>query len=154
MRNVGWIAIGLAMACGSAQAADYKTLHELQAPPPTALRPFDGTTSLQAVKFARIVIHLRPEPWAQVHLSRPPDEGGETDNLATWKEGQVEFEPSIVAALVEDELKAAHVPVDGSSGSLFVSDSTANLQLGVRIEGLLGRFCLGCKRLGFDHRWR
>jgi serine protease Do len=50
-------------------------------------------------------------------------------------------------------LSAAHVPVDGQS-SLFATESTADLLIGVTVNGLAGRFCLSCGRLGFDHRWR
>jgi S1-C subfamily serine protease len=105
------------------------------------------------VKFARFVVELKPEPWAEVTRHVESDEGPDTDELLTWKEGQIDVRPSTVASIIGEELSAAHVPVEGES-SLFASESKADLLLGVSIKGLAGRFCLSCGRLGLDHRWR
>jgi S1-C subfamily serine protease len=77
-----------------------------------------------------------------------------TDDLISWKDGTTEIAPSVVGGIVTSEMKAANVPVEGAADSLFATDIAADLLLGVRVDGLQGRFCLSCGRIGLDGRWR
>jgi S1-C subfamily serine protease len=107
------------------------------------------------VKFSRLVIQLKPEPWA--YVERYTTEGGpisHTEDVVTWKEGQLEVDPSTVSSIFSEELKAAGVPVDGGADSLFTEDSAANLRVGARVTAMNGRFCQSCERLGFSGRWQ
>lgn len=145
-----------ALAPSHVSAVEGRDLARLQAPAAAELRQMPAGPK-QAVKFARGVIRLRPEPWARV---RPTPYyvgekivGGQPE-LLTWEDGQVEFETSLVAQIVNEELRAAGVPVDGSGESLFGQETSADLALGVTIIGMQASFCQGCTGiLKIGPRW-
>jgi serine protease Do len=152
MRLWTWLALSLALGAGMAHAADEKTLRKLEAPLAHVAQPLESNHSA-TVKFARIVFDLPPEPWAKLNLLRPPEEGGDVEKLASWSEGAIAIQPTAVRSLVSEQLRAANIGVDDGA-SVFTPESGADLQLGVRVIGLMGRFCLSCNRIGYDHRWR
>lgn len=151
----GWLSVAAAAAilatAPAAWALDAKTLLKLTAPAPAALQPFAAGETPRAVKFARAVIQLKPEPWAVVRVGTRVVDGTiylPEDRLVSWQEGQVETDPSLLAGIFAEEMKAAGVPTDGSSESLFSQESAADLQVGVRVNEMNGRFCENCRLFG------
>lgn len=147
-----WLALiaGLGALALSTEAVglDAKTLSKLTAPAPAVVQPFTTGEKPQAVKFARVVVQLKPEPWAVVRVGMRTSGGVTylpTDTLVSWEEGQVETDPSLLAGIFAEEMKSAGVPTGGAGESLFAQDSAADLQVGVRITEMNGRFCDTCQ---------
>ena len=142
---------------GAAHATDEQTLKHLQAPPPAEVKAIDATAKPRAVKFARIVVQLPPEPWAFVRIAGHLD--GRVvvyarDQLLTWNDGERDIKLSTVSTVFDEEMRAAGIPTDASADSLFAQDSTADLQVGARVTRMEANFCRYC---GFfdnlDGRW-
>jgi S1-C subfamily serine protease len=145
MRLWTWLALGLVLAAGAAQAADENTLRNLQAPLPAAIGQLSGV--VRSVRFARVVVHLKPEPWASVRDL----ESELPEHLVTWKEGAQEVKPSAVSEIFNEEVRLAGGKTN--TDSVFSSDQ-ADLLVGVSINEMLGRFCEGgCGHVLLDRRW-
>jgi S1-C subfamily serine protease len=145
MRRWAWLVIGLACAAGAAHAADQNTLRNIQAPSPAAIRPLPPAA--RSVKFARVVVHLKPEPWASVRAI----DDGQPEHLVTWKDGAQEVKPSVVSEIFNDEVRQAGGRTDADS---VFSAEQADLIVGVGITEMLGRFCQGgCGYFLSDRRW-
>jgi S1-C subfamily serine protease len=149
MRNWAWLAIGLAMMATVAGAADEKTLQRLTAPPPTATRSLPAGQAARAIKLVRVVVQLKPEPWALVR------DGSQAEGdlavtaahrLVSWHEGQEEVRTSAFSDMFAEEFRRAG-GASANSDSLFSEGSGADLQLAVRVTDMEGRFCRYCEFL-------
>jgi S1-C subfamily serine protease len=130
---------------GTARSADQNTLRNIQAPSPAATRQLPPV--VRSVKFAKVVVHLKPEPWASVRAIYD----GQPEHLVTWKEGAQEVKPSVVSEIFNDEVKQAGGKTDADS---VFSPEQADLLVGVGITEMLGRFCQGgCGYILSDQRW-
>jgi serine protease Do len=134
---------------GTAHAADSKLLRKLKAPPPATLIPLDVGAAKVTLKFARVVVELPPDPWAYywvLEAGSRPQEG-----YVSWQEGQKDVDPSSIASIFGEEMRAARVSNEGS-GSLFSNESAADLQVGVRIVDMKANLCRGCGGMGAPMR--
>ena len=142
-------ATALACAAAPAWAADEGKLKNLKAPPPAAVKPLAGV--VRSVKFARVLIELKPEPWAFV---RNNDVYAD-DKLLSWQDGQKAIKPTSFAAIFEDELKQAGGTLAAGGGGLFGQEIGAapDLLAAAKITDLEGRFCKSCNLLLGAGRW-
>jgi serine protease Do len=147
MRNWTWLAVGLAMAATSARSADEKTLQNVIAPAPAAASSLPAGHTARAVKLVRVVVQLKPEPWALVTLGGHP-EGDvlvpQASRLVSWQQGQEEVRASTFSDIFADEFRQAGGAANQNADSLFSEGSAADLQLAVKITEMEGRFCRGC----------
>ena len=136
-------------SAGVASAAKESVLKNLKAPPPAAVTPLAG--AVRTVKFARLLIELKPEPWAFV---RNNDVFAD-DKLLSWQDGQKAMKPTTYAAIFEDELKQAGGTHDAAGGGLFGQEAqaTPDLLAAVKITDMEGRFCKSCNLLLSAGRW-
>jgi S1-C subfamily serine protease len=132
----------LVFLAGPASAADYQTLRSLKAPEPRALAPLPAGPQTHTVKFARLAFQLQPQPWAI--LEGELDGRSYSEHVLVWNEGQVDVDQTMISQIVAEEMTAAHIPVEGATQSLFAQATTADLQLGVTITDMTGRFCRAC----------
>ena len=142
MRNWAWLAVGLAMTATAVNAADEQTLKSLDAPAPASLSTLPAGT--RPVKFARVIVQLKPEPWAYIRTYQM--NGGEPafkEGLITWQNGEQEVKISAVSSIFDEEFRRAGGSPDDAS-NLFSQESTSDLQVGVRVTEMLGRFCNVC----------
>jgi serine protease Do len=143
MRNWAWLAVGLAMTATAAAAADEQTLKSLEAPPPARLSTLPAGT--RPVKFARVIVQLKPEPWAYIRTYQV--NGGALalkEGLMTWQNGEEEVKVSAVSSIFDEELLRAGGSPDNATSNLFSQESTSDFQVGVRVTEMLGRFCNAC----------
>ena len=139
-----------ALAASSAHGADYKTLRNLNAPPPIQLAPLPAGVKAQPLQFARAVIEPRVgEPWALAYYSIPfddPDHPRPSLGFLNWNSGSIEGDPTVFGRIFNEELRKAGFTAPAES--LF-SDSggAADLKVGVRIDDMKGRFCADCGSL-------
>jgi serine protease Do len=141
------VAVSLACSAGAAHALDESKLKNLQAPPPAPVTPLTG--DIRPVKFAKLLIQLKPEPWA---FLRNKDTLAD-DKLLTWQEGQKAVNPQAYAAVFEEEMKAANGK-DTAGGGLFVQEaSTPDLLVAAKITDMEGRFCRSCGLIMASGRW-
>ncbi len=150
MRSIaaGFIAVLLCLAASVAWAADPSELRKLRAPAPAIAVPLDRAAPLLRLKFVRVVVELPPEPWAYYRAYQAGV--GMRERYLSWQDGDQEVDPSTIALIFSDEMRAAHVPAE-ERGSLFGNESAADLQVGVRIVEMKANLCLGCA-LAMD-RW-
>ncbi len=140
-------AFALALAAGAAQALDEGKLKTLQAaaPAPTATLPADART----VKFAKMVVQLKPEPWA---FLRNKDTLAD-DRLLSAQDGQKALIPGLFAQIFDEEMKRA----TGKAGAagLFATEAPPipELLAAVDITGMQGRFCKSCGLILSSGRW-
>ncbi|HXA41233.1 MAG TPA: trypsin-like peptidase domain-containing protein [Phenylobacterium sp.] len=155
MRPWTLLALGLALAAGTAHATDERTLKKLVAPAPAEIgTPLAGKPT-QAVRLARVVVQLKPEPWAfivvDVHgeggVAYPPSE-----RLVSWQEGQQVVKTSTLSTIFDEELRRSGASDNGNPDSVFSNPGSADLQLGVKITKMEGRFCKYCG-WGTADRW-
>ena len=139
-----WLAIGLLVASisGSAEGAEREDLLRLKAPEPAARVASDWTVKPQILKFARLVVRVRPEPWARVQ--KITDGPAPDVSYATWIEGKNALDPAILTSLFAEEMTAAGVRTPGESRSLFADDGASDLLVGATITQMQGNFCRGC----------
>ncbi|HEX3367783.1 S1C family serine protease [Phenylobacterium sp.] len=141
-------AFALVLSAGAAQAADAGKLKNLQAPPAIAAPtlPHDA----RAVKFAKMVVQLKPEPWA---FLRNKDTLAE-DRLISWQDGQKAINPQLFAQIFDEELKKASGKAVGANG-LFAADPgpPPELLVAVKVTDMQGRFCKSCGLILSSGRW-
>ena len=142
-------AVVLAIGAGGARAADENRLKNLKAPPPAAVKPLTG--AVRTVRFARLLIELKPEPWAFV---RNNDVYAD-DKLLSWQDGQKAVKPNAFAAIFDDELKQAGGSGGTAAGGLFGQEAPTmpDLLAAVKITEMQGRFCKSCNLLLGAGRW-
>ncbi|HEY3950179.1 S1C family serine protease [Phenylobacterium sp.] len=153
---VRW-AVALVCAAGSARAADEKTLDKLVAPTPAEIgTPFTGKTT-QPIKLTRLVVQLKPEPWAVILVQTHGDSRtgavvGPQRRVVEWQDGQQIIKTSTLSPIVDEELARAGARNGPEEASVFTADSRANLQLGARVTDIEARLCQYC---GWDSvgRW-
>ncbi len=147
MRRWTWLAFGLALAATAARGADYKTLRNLNAGPPTQVAPA-GAASVQTVQFARIILHPRDgKAWALAYSStgfRYAEDGTPNFRFLTWQNGAAEADLSGFQRIFDEELKKAGFKSDSGDSLFGEGASSANLKVGVLVDDISGRFCLDC----------
>lgn len=126
----------------AANAAEREELINLQAPLAASRLPLEAGSKPQALKFARAIVRTRPDPWARVEIWVP--EGANPVEYATWSEGRDRLDPATVAAVFDEEASAAGIPVHGTAQSVFADESPSDLQVGLSVIDMKGRFCRGC----------
>ena len=148
MRRWFWLAACAAFQAGVADSADEKSLEKLAAPAPAQISaPFAGKKA-QSIKLSRLVVQLKPEPWALVLIGAHGDNEGvivpPERRLVSWSEGQQNLKPSTLSPILDEEIRRAGSQDDAQTESVFVSGSKSNLQLGARITNMEGRLCQFC----------
>lgn len=144
VRTALWaLAVGLALSAGAAHAVDEGRLKTLKAPPPAAAATLPA--DVRAVKFQRLLVELKPEPWAFMRN----DASYADDRLLTWQDGQKALNPAAYGAIFEEELKRASGKAE-SAGGLFPQEAPppAELLAAVKITAMEGRFCKACNLIG------
>ncbi|THD67135.1 trypsin-like peptidase domain-containing protein [Phenylobacterium sp.] len=141
-------AFALGLSAGAARAVDEGRLKNLSAPAPisvTAL-PADART----VKFAKLVVQLKPEPWA---FLRNKDSLAD-DRLISAQDGQKAISPGLFAQIFEEELKKASGRT-ATAGGLFTTEAPAPPELlaAAKITDMQGRFCKSCGLILSSGRW-
>ncbi|MBS0332715.1 MAG: trypsin-like peptidase domain-containing protein [Proteobacteria bacterium] len=156
MKRWAWLALGLAMAAGVAQAADFRALRHLNAPPPSQVTPLTSGVKAQPVDLVRVLVQPKNgEAWAIAYTSIMVRAEGDTSpayKMMTWTSGKVQEQTAAYKSVFEDELKKAGFSPD-SGDSIFgdvAGGSRSNLKLGVLIDDIQGRFCVDCPNL-FNH---
>ncbi|MBS0364010.1 MAG: trypsin-like peptidase domain-containing protein [Proteobacteria bacterium] len=140
-------AASLALSAGAARAVDEGALKNLKAPPPAAQPRLTG--DLRVVKFQRMVVELKPEPWAFMRNQASFAD----DRLLSWQEGQKAINPQAYAAVFDEELKRA-AGKNPTAGGLFTQDPSApDFLAAVKITDMKGRFCKACSFTGFNDKW-
>ncbi len=137
----------------AAVAANPTELKRLVAPAAAITQPFEVGAVRQTVKFARVVVELPPEAWAHVEFVDPTGKGVIPSRYLSWEEGQKEVEPAAIASIFNEELRLAHALADAGD-SLFSEESTATLQVGVRITDMKAKLCRGCGWYTPFNSWR
>jgi serine protease Do len=152
MRRWAWLAVGLALTSGAAQAADYKELRRLNAPLPTQVVPLASDAKTQPVQLLRVVVQPRNgEAWAIAYTSiflRGEDDTRPVYKMMTWTAGRVQEQTAAYTRVFDEELKKAGFASD-QADSVFgdVAGSAANLKVGVLVDDIEGRFCVDCPNL-------
>ncbi|HEX3699881.1 MAG TPA: S1C family serine protease [Phenylobacterium sp.] len=150
-----WRSVLMAMALSAlaarATAGDYRTLHAINAGPPSQVAPLPAGSKAQPVQFVRIVIHPKDgEPWALEYGSvavGDPDHPPPPPRLITWNSGASEQKIDPFVAVFDEELRKAGFTAQ-SSDSLFDEHSgSADLKVGVLIDDMKGRFCRDCPNM-------
>lgn len=140
-------AIALAVAPGAARALDEGRLKNLQAPPAAAAPSLPAEA--RSVKFARMVVQLKPEPWA---FLRNKDSLAD-DRLLTWQEGEKAMRPAAFVQIFDEEMKKASGK-PATAGGLFMQDPTPpELLVAAKISDMQGRFCKSCGLILSSGRW-
>src|SRR5215471_10338363 len=97
MRTLAWIG-ALATLATAAHSADYKSLRNLNAPPPIQVEPLAAGVKAQPVQFARAVVEPKVgEAWALAYYSDPfddPDNPRPKLGFLNWTSGRAEGDPS------------------------------------------------------------
>jgi serine protease Do len=148
MRNWAWLAVGLTMMATVAQAADYKTLRNLNALPPVQLEPLPSGVKARQVQFAKAVVAPRDgEAWGLAYYSIPgdsPDNPRPTLGFLNWNSGRIEGDGASFARIFNDESRKAGFSTGGGESLFGEGESDADLKVGVLIDDLKGRFCADC----------
>jgi len=141
-------AFALGLSAGAAHAVDEGKLKNLSAPPPVTVAslPADART----VKFAKMVVQLKPEPWA---FLRNKDTLAD-DRLISWQDGQKAISPGLFAQIFDEELKKA-AGKSATAGGLFATEAPPPPELlaAVKITDMQGRFCRSCGLILSSGRW-
>jgi S1-C subfamily serine protease len=140
-------AASLACSAGAARAADEGKLKNLKAPPPAALATLSG--DLRVVKFARMIVDLKPEPWAFMRNQATFAD----DRLLSWQDGQKAMNPQAYAAVFDQELKRAAGKNPGAGGLFTQEASSPDFLAAVKITDMEGRFCKACGLSGLNDKW-
>jgi serine protease Do len=137
-----WMAVALAAAlmAGSAKGADRRKLETLQAPPPADIRSLPIGAPIRAIRIARVVVQLKPEPWALIRDLNNARPG----RLVTWSSGEQEVKTSVVSGIFNEEIAKAGGKPSGSSEDLFSQDPGTDLLLGVKVGEMAGNLCQYC----------
>jgi S1-C subfamily serine protease len=149
---LGVLAAATALGLGhAALSADYKTLRNLNAPPPSATQRLPEGAKARPVQFSKIVIHPKDgEAWAIAYTSviiRAEGDKTPVYEFLTWRDGRVEAETASFSRAFDDELGKAGFKGD-SGQSLFDDNSgSADLKVGVLVDDIKGRFCVDCPNL-------
>ncbi|MGZ3377221.1 MAG: S1C family serine protease [Phenylobacterium sp.] len=143
-----YAAFAFGLSAGAAQAVDEGKLKNLSAPPPELVMalPADART----VKFAKMVVQLKPEPWA--FLRNNDSLAG--DRLITAQDGQKAINPGLFAQIFDEELRTATGKA-ANVGGLFAAQTPPPPELlaAVKITGMQGRFCKSCGLILSSGRW-
>lgn len=140
-------ALALALSAGAARAVDEGKLKNLQAAPPLAMVSLPADA--RAVKFAKMVVQLKPEPWA---FMRNKDSLAD-DKLIGWQDGQKAINPVLFVQIFDEEMrKASGRP---AAGGLFATDAgpLPELLAAAKITDMQGRFCKSCGLILSSGRW-
>lgn len=131
------LAASLASFAFSAAAAP---VGEFVVPPPTSVATLPAGTAVQPVTLTKMVVQLREgEVWADYTV-----EILDKSSL-TWSGGRSEMNVDVFAPIFAEELRTAGFRAEGGE-SLFETQGT-DLQVGVLIREMRGRFCETCEIL-------
>src|ERR1700744_2817833 len=141
-------AFALSLSAGAARAVDEARLKNLSAPAPAAAPalPSDART----VKFAKLLVQLKPEPWA---FLRNKDSLAD-DRLISAADGQKAISPGLFAQIFDEEMKAA-TGKSANAGGLFATEAPPPPELlaAAKITDMQGRFCKSCELIRSSGRW-
>jgi S1-C subfamily serine protease len=126
---------------------DEGRLKNLQAAP--SIAPVSLPSDARTVKFTRMVVQLKPEPWA---FLRNKDSLAD-DRLISWQDGQKAINPALFAQIFDEELKRASGKA--SANGLFATDAPPlpELLAAAKITDMQGRFCKSCGLILSSGRW-
>ena len=138
----------LSFSAGAAQAVDEGKLKNLSAPPAATAPalPADART----VRFAKLVVQLKPEPWA---FLRNKDSYAD-DRLISAQDGRKAINPALFAQIFDEELKKA-AGKTATGGGLFATEAPPPPELlaAASITDMQGRFCKSCGLILSSGRW-
>jgi S1-C subfamily serine protease len=148
-----WMAAALAAALvtGSASAADYKTLRNLNAPPAVRLEPLPRGVKARRVEFVKSVVAPKDgEAWGLAYYSisvQDPDHPRPRLGFLNWNSGRIEGDGASFARIFNEEAQKAGFNTAGGDSVFSDGESGADLKVGVLIDDLKGRFCVDCPNL-------
>jgi S1-C subfamily serine protease len=140
----------LGFAASGSVAADFKTLRKLEAPPPIAVSPLPVDAKVSPVRLSKVVLQPRQgESWALVYTGAfitDPEDPPPRDELLPWRDARSESDTTSFERIFDEELQVAGFKTAGG-GSLFEQASATDLQVGVLVDDIKGRFCRDCPNL-------
>lgn len=147
MRGLALMMAALALLGSKAAAADYKTLRNLQAPPPVVVSPMPAEAKVNPVRLSKVVLQPRQgEGWALLYTSvllGSPQGDTPADRILLWEDSRSESDAASFSRIFDEELRAAGFKTAGAS-SLFEQTAATDLQVGVLVDDIKGRFCRNC----------
>lgn len=139
MRGVAFVGLMLALSTGG--AAEAQRVGSFTLPPPAPMQVLAPGEAKHAVKLARVVIQLPDgQQWASLRYGNFFLPGP----ALVWNAGKSELEPGSFARVLSDEFRSSGFELETDTADLFGTGSAADLQLGVLISDMKGRFCVGC----------
>jgi S1-C subfamily serine protease len=156
MRKGLGIVFAAAVLLTGAQAwgADYKTLRNLDAPPPTQVTPLPRGATPRPVQFARIVFQPQEgEAWALVYFSsiRGEDDPRPDHQLIPWSGGRSDTQVASFGRVFDEEMKKAGFKSEAGDSLFDTPTGTADLKVGVLIDDIEGRYCIDCPNILNPH---
>lgn len=143
MRGFVLAVIGMCLALGSPAAAAGR-LGEFFVPPPVAVEHAPSGVVTRSVKLVRVIFQLpEGEPWA----SRRWGVFNESLSPLVWKSGKNDMDRSPYEKILTEEFVQAGFSAQGVASNLFETDDSGDLQLGVFVDDMKGRFCEFCSVL-------
>lgn len=148
MRWLRFAVAGALFVAGQAAAADYRVLRRLEAPPPLTVAQLPPEASPSPIRLSKVRLQPREgEAWALIYSTLP---GGDTppppDEMLPWREGPSGADTATFSQIFDEELKAAGFKTAGED-SLFEERTASDLQVGVIIDDIKGRFCRDCPHI-------
>jgi S1-C subfamily serine protease len=156
--RVGSMLLAALMAASLANvatAADYKTLRNLKAPPPTEAPALPPGAKPRAVQFARIVFQPQDgEAWAIAYTSIMVRAEGDTTpayRMVPWSGGRLDAATASFGRAFDEELEKAGFKAEARDSLFDTPDGAADLKIGVLIDDIKGRYCVDCPNLFNPH---
>lgn len=150
MRGFALMMVALALLGSQASAADFKTLRNLQAPPPVTVSPMPADAKINPVRLSKVVLQPRQgEGWALLYTSiliGSPEVDTPEDRILPWEDSRSEGDAASFSRIFDEELRAAAFKTAGAS-SLFEQTTATDLQVGVLVDDIKGRFCRDCPNI-------
>ena len=148
MRRSVLMSVALSLLALPAAGADFRTLRTLEAPPPITVASLPAGIQSSPVQLSKVVFQPREgEGWAAVYtiMTRDPH-AAESDRMLRWEGGRLEADTASFSRIFDEELKAAGFRSTGEE-SLFEQAAAPDLQVGVLVDDIKGRFCLDCPNI-------
>lgn len=139
MRGAALVGLVLALVAGG--VAQAQRVGSFTLPPPAPMQMLPPGEAKHTVKLARVVIQLPDgQQWASIRYGNFFLPGP----ALVWNAGKSELEPGSFARVLSDEFRNSGFKLETETADLFGTGSAADLQVGVLISDMQGRFCVGC----------
>lgn len=145
-----WLVASVLFVTGQARAADHKTLRRLQAPPPVIVTPLPTDVASSPTRLSKVLLQPREgEGWALIYAASPLYSEGNPrprDEILPWNDAPSGVDTATFSRIFDEELRAAGFSTAGQQ-SLFEERAATDLQVGVIVDDIKGRFCSDCPHM-------